>query len=131
MSSGVIVPMRRIVRTTLALLFVTVALGFVTFMLDTSLGYAILIGSSLSTLFFLVTAVVALRSAHLSAEKLAAVVLGSWLLKIIVLIAVLVWLKDQDFYSRPALFFALLLTTAITLVADALITVKTRVPYVE
>ena len=40
-------------------------------------------------------------------------------------------LKDQDFYNRPALFFALLLTTAITLVADALITLKTRVPYVE
>lgn len=131
MSSGVIVPMRRIVKTTLALLFITLALGLVTFMLDTSLGYAILIGSSLSTLFFLVSAIVALRSAHLSAEKLAAVVLGSWLVKIIALIAVLVWLKDQDFYSRPALFLALLLTTSITLVADALITLKTRVPYVE
>lgn len=123
--------MRRIVYLTLALLLGAVILGVLTLLADSALGYGILIGSSLSTIFFLITALVSLRSAHLSAEKLAGVVLGSWLLKIIALIAVLVWLKDQDFYNRPALFFALLLTTAITLVADALITLKTRVPYVE
>lgn len=123
--------MRRIVYTTLALLLGAVILGVLALLIDSALGYGILIGSSLSTIFFLITALVSLRSAHLSAEKLAGVVLGSWLLKIIALIAVLVWLKDQDFYNRPALFFALLLTTAITLVADALITLKTRVPYVE
>lgn len=123
--------MRRIVYLTLALLLGAVILGVLALLADSALGYGILIGSSLSTIFFLITALVSLRSAHLSAEKLAGVVLGSWLLKIIALIAVLVWLKDQDFYNRPALFFALLLTTAITLVADALITLKTRVPYVE
>ena len=123
--------MRRIVYTTLALLLFAVALGLVALLIESALGYGILIGSSLSTVFFLITALVSLRSANLSTEKLAGVVLGSWLLKIIALIGILVWLKDQDFYNRPALFFALLITTAVTLVADALITIKTRVPYVE
>ncbi len=123
--------MRRIVYSTLGLLLIAVAIGLAAILLDAELGYGLLLGSSLSTVFFLITAVVALRSAHLTAEKLAALVLGSWLLKIIALIVILVWLQDQDFYSRPALFLALLLTTAITLVADAMITLKTRVPYVE
>jgi hypothetical protein len=123
--------MRRIVYTTFALLLFAVALGLVALLIESALGYGILIGSSLSTVFFLITALVSLRSANLSAEKLAGVVLGSWLLKIIALIGILVWLKDQDFYNRPALFFALLITTVVTLVADALITIKTRVPYVE
>jgi hypothetical protein len=123
--------MRRIVYTTFALLLFAVALGLVALLIESALGYGILIGSSLSTVFFLITALVSLRSANLSAEKLAGVVLGSWLLKIIALIAILVWLKDQDFYNRTGLFLALLATTTITLVADAIITLKTRVPYVE
>jgi hypothetical protein len=123
--------MRRIVYTTFALLLFAVALGLVALLIESALGYGILIGSSLSTVFFLITALVSLRSANLSAEKLAGVVLGSWLLKIIALIAILVWLKDQDFYNRTGLFLALLVTTTITLVADAIITLKTRVPYVE
>ena len=131
MSSGVTVPLRRIVYATLLLLLGAVLLGVITLFFDTHLGYGILIGSILSTLFFLVTALVTLRSASLSAEKLAGAVLGSWLIKIIMLILILVWLKDQDFYHRTGLFLALLITTTITLVADALITLKTRVPYVE
>ncbi|MFZ9309714.1 MAG: hypothetical protein ACO24W_05975 [Candidatus Nanopelagicales bacterium] len=124
-------PLRRIVTATLVLLIIALAFGVVLFLFDRELGYGILLGSSISMVFFLVTALVTLRSARLSAEKLAAMVLGSWLVKVIVLIAILVWLKDQDFYNRTGLFLALLVTTGITLVADALITLKTRVPYVN
>ena len=131
MSSALVVPMRRIVRATLALLVLAVLLGIVTMFVNQPVGFGILIGSSVSLLFFLVSALVALRTASSSPEKLAIWVLSSWLLKIVVLIAILAWLQNQEFYNRLSLFLALLLTTIITLAADALITIKTRVPYVE
>ena len=131
MSSALVVPMRRIVRATLALLVLAVLLGIVTMFVNQPVGIGILIGSTVSLLFFLVSALVALRTASSSPEKLAIWVLSSWLLKIVVLIAILAWLQNQEFYNRLSLFLALLLTTIITLAADALITIKTRVPYVE
>jgi hypothetical protein len=130
-SSGVIVPMRRIVKMTLLLLLLGVGVGAVVLFINQQVGSGIVIGSSISLGFFLVSAIVALRTATSSPEKLAVIVLSSWLLKIIVLIALLAWLQNQDFYDRLALFLALLFTTVITLVSDALITLKTRVPYVE
>ncbi|MEN9923022.1 MAG: hypothetical protein RIS09_536 [Actinomycetota bacterium] len=131
MSSALVVPMRRIVRATLALLVLAVLLGIVTMLFNQPVGIGILIGSAVSLLFFLVSALVALRTASSSPEKLAIWVLSSWLLKIVVLIAILAWLQNQEFYNRLSLFLSLVLTTIITLIADALITIKTRVPYVE
>lgn len=123
--------MRRIVKFTLLLLMLGVASGLAVWTKDSQVGIGIVIGSALSLGFFLVTAIVALRTATSAPEKLAVVVLSSWLVKMIVLIALLVWLQNQDFYNRLALFMALMLTTVITLVADALISIKTKVPYVE
>ena len=123
--------MRRIVKATLSLLLVSLGVGAVVLFINQQVGSGIVIGSSISLGFFLVSAIVGLRTATSSPEKLAVIVLSSWLLKIIVLIALLAWLQNQDFYDRLALFLALLFTTVITLVADALITLKTLVPYVE
>lgn len=123
--------MRRIVRFTLAFLILGVAVGIVISLSDQPIGYGIIIGSSVSLGFFLVTALVALQTATSAPERLAVVVLSSWLLKLIVLIALLAWLQNQDFYDRVALFLTLTFTTVLTLIADALISVKTKVPYVE
>lgn len=131
MSSGLIAPMRRIVRFTLTFLILAVAVGIVISLLDQPIGYGIMIGSSVSLGFFLVTALVALQTATSAPERLAVVVLSSWLLKMVVLIALLAWLQNQNFYDRVALFLTLTLTTVLTLIADALISVKTKVPYVE
>jgi hypothetical protein len=123
--------MRRIVRFTLGFLILGVACGMVISLSDQPIGYGIIIGSSVSLGFFLVTALVALQTATSAPERLAVVVLSSWLLKMVVLIALLAWLQNQDFYDRLALFLTLTLTTVLTLIADALISVKTKVPYVE
>ncbi len=131
MSSSVIVPMQKIVKSTLALLALAIAAGLLTSLINQPVGYGLLIGSAISLGFFLVTAVVALRTATTSPEKLGLVVLSSWLVKMVVLIALLAWLQNQNFYDRVALFLALVLTTVVTLVADALISIKTRVPYVD
>jgi hypothetical protein len=123
--------MQKIVKSTLALLALAIAAGLLTSLINQPVGYGLLIGSAISLGFFLVTAVVALRTATTSPDKLGLVVLSSWLVKMVVLIALLAWLQNQNFYDRVALFLALILTTVVTLVADALISIKTRVPYVE
>ena len=123
--------MQKIVKSTLALLALAIATGLLTSLINQPVGYGLLIGSAISLGFFLVTAVVALRTATTSPDKLGLVVLSSWLVKMVVLIALLAWLQNQNFYDRVALFLALILTTVVTLVADALISIKTRVPYVE
>ena len=123
--------MKKIVKSTLALLALAIAAGLLTSLVNQPVGYGLLVGSAISLGFFLVTALVALRTATTSPEKLGLVVLSSWLVKMVVLIALLAWLQNQNFYDRVALFLALVLTTVVTLVADALISIKTRVPYVE
>lgn len=123
--------MKKIVKSTLALLALAIAAGLLTSLVNQPVGYGLLVGSAISLGFFLVTALVALRTATTSPEKLGLVVLSSWLVKMVVLIALLAWLQNQNFYDRVALFLALVLTTVVTLVADALISIKTRVPYVD
>lgn len=79
---------------------------------------------------FGVTAITALKTAGISAEKLGAIVLGSWLLKIIALLGILAWMRGQDFYDRPAFFITLLIATAGLLITEARITLTAKVPYV-
>ena len=62
---------------------------------------------------------------------LGAAVLGSWLVKMILLIVILVLLRDADFYSRPVLFITLLVGTVGALVLEALVVSRTQVPYTE
>jgi hypothetical protein len=81
--------------------------------------------------FLGITATVALATARLSPSTLGAAVLGSWLLKIVVLIVVLVVLDGRDFYSRGVFFVVFLLGTAGFLLVEAFVVVRTKVPYVE
>ena len=77
------------------------------------------------------TVAVALATARMDPTKLGMWVLGSWLLKMVLLIVVLVVLRGATFYSRPALFVALLVGTAGSLLLEARVVTSTRVPYVE
>ena len=127
-------PMRRILRT--AGLAAAVALpvaGLVGYLAGGAAGaWGALIGMGIAVVFLAVTVVVALATARTEdAGLLGFAVLASWLVKIIVLIAVMAFLRGQDFYSRPALFIALLVGTAGTLFIEWRVVVTTRVPYVE
>jgi hypothetical protein len=90
-----------------------------------------MLGVLVPVLFLGITAAVALLTARLSTSTLGAAVLGSWLLKIVVLIVVLVALDGRDFYARGVFFVVFLLGTAGFLVVEALVVVRTKVPYVE
>ena len=89
------------------------------------------LGVGVPVAFLSLTTVVALATARLDVGALGAVVLGSWLVKLVVLIAVLAVLRDRDFYSRPVFFWTFLAALVGYLVLEAVLVVRTRAPYVE
>jgi hypothetical protein len=131
--AGLVAPMRR------TLLFA--ALGAVVLLaVAVPIGWAVagvpgvwgaMLGVLVPVLFLGITSAVALLTARLSTSTLGAAVLGSWLLKIVVLIVVLVALDGRDFYARGVFFVVFLLGTAGFLVVEALVVLRTKVPYVE
>lgn len=89
------------------------------------------IGMGLSLIFIGLTSVVALATKKLSVQTLGYVVLISWLSKLLLLVGVLAWLRDQEFYHRPTLLIAMLIGLVGYLTIEALISVKSRTLYVE
>jgi MFS superfamily sulfate permease-like transporter len=89
------------------------------------------IGVGLSITFIGITSVIALATRKLSVQVLGIVVLGSWLLKIVILMSVLAWLRNQDFYHRPSLLIAMLLGLVGYLTIEAVISLKSRSIYVN
>jgi hypothetical protein len=131
--TALVAPMRRILRVggiaAAVALPVSALLGFLA---DGAAGaWGALIGMGLAVAFFAVTIGVALVTARMDPTRLGIWVLGSWLVKMLLLVVVLALLRDAEFYSRPALFVALLVGTAGSLLLEARIVTTTRVPYVE
>ena len=130
---GLVAPMRRVVRT--GAVAAAIALP-VSALLGLLLGgaagaWGALIGMGIAVGFFGITVAVALSTARMGPTQLGVWVLGSWLLKMVLLIVVLALLRGATFYSRPALFVALLLGTVGSLLIEARVVTSTRVPYVE
>jgi hypothetical protein len=130
---AVVRPLRRILLwgAVAALLLVPVAM-FIGHLVAGRPGlWGGLIGALVPLGFFGVTVVVGLLSARMSATALGVVVLGSWLGKMAVLIVVLASLRGADFYDRVVLGVVLLVGTVVVLLLEALVVVRTRVPYVD
>ena len=60
-----------------------------------------------------------------------AVVLGGWLLKIVLLVIVLLFIRDLDFFHRGALLTTVVLALVAVLGAEVWATVSTRTTYVS
>ncbi len=131
--TALVVPMRRMLRAGAVAFAVGLPLSaLVGLLVAGSAGaWGALIGMGLASGFFAMTVVVALVTASLDVTALGAAVLGSWLLKMVLLIAVLALLRGADFYSRPVLFVTLLVGTIGALVLEAVVVTRTRVPYTE
>ena len=130
-NDALIIPMKKILRVgALAFLLVPVISALLFLIGQKSAGWGVLLGGGIPWMFFGVTAITALKTAGISAEKLGAIVLGSWLLKIIALLAILAWMRGQDFYDRPVFFITLLIATTGLLITEARITLTAKVPYV-
>lgn len=89
------------------------------------------IGAGLAIVFSGSTIVTMLLTVASSPQRTAAVVLGGWLAKILVLVVVLAVLRDQEFYSRTALAAVLSIGVVAALAIDYRAVVTGRIPNVE
>lgn len=89
------------------------------------------LGIAIPVAFYSITVIVAVITVRVRPEVFGAAILGSWVVKIAVLIGVLAALSNADFYSRGAFFIAFVVGTVGYLIAEAIIVVRTRVPYLE
>lgn len=130
---GVRIPMSAVLKwgTGGSLVAVVLAAG-VGWLVDGSAGlWGGVLGIAIPVVFYSITVIVALVTLRVRPEVFGAAILGSWVVKIAVLIGVLAALSNADFYSRGAFFVAFVVGTVGYLVAEALIVVKTRVPFIE
>lgn len=89
------------------------------------------IGVGLALVFSGTTVVAMLRTLHSAPHTMAAVVMGTWLAKVLVVIVALALLREQDFYSRGVLAAVLALGVLGSAVLDYRAVSTGRVPYVE
>jgi len=90
-----------------------------------------LIGVGLALVFSGTTVVAMLRTVHSSPQTMAAVVMGTWLAKVVVVIVVLALIRDADFYSKPVLAVVLLVGVLGSAYLDYRAVYSARLPYVE
>ncbi|MGW9569000.1 MULTISPECIES: hypothetical protein [Prescottella] len=89
-----------------------------------------LLGAAVGGGFILCTVLVVLLTAKLPAVTAGAVLLGSWLLKMILAITVLAILDPLDFYNRQAMVIVIVLSLVVVLGAETYGVLQTKVPYV-
>ena len=92
--------------------------------------WGVLIGAAIGGGFVPLTASGLFTSSTTPATT-GAVVLGSWLLKIVVLIIVLVIIRDMQFYDRMALLVTLVLALIVVLATEVWGVITARVTYVN
>lgn len=124
---------RRALRDTVVLLVALAVLGVGVGALVAGLPgvWGALIGVALALVFSGTTVVAMLRTIDSSPNTMAAVVMGTWLAKVLVVIVVLAVIRDMDFYHRGVLAAVLALGVVGSAVLDFRAVNGGRVPYVE
>ena len=92
--------------------------------------YGALIGAAVGG-FILFTALGVLLTAKLPALTAGAVLLGTWLLKMILAMVVLFVLSDMDFYNKTALVLVIIMSLVVVLGAETYGVLGTKTPYVD
>lgn len=90
-----------------------------------------LIGAAVGGAFVLTTAIVVVATAHSAPQTTAAVVLGTWLLKLLAAMGIVAALSQFDFYSRPAFAVTVVVALIVVLAGETWAILKTKAPYVE
>ncbi|AKE38965.1 hypothetical protein NG00_00902 [Corynebacterium camporealensis] len=126
-------PLQRAVRIgALALAVITVlSLVIWGWLRDLPGIWAVLIGAGIGGGFVLLTALSVLLTSGTSPSTTMAVVLGGWLLKIVLLIIVLLFIRDLTFYDNLAMFITVVLALLTTLAAEVWAVITSRVTYVS
>lgn len=125
--------LRRAMRDTLLLVGALLVLGVAVGALVAGLPgvYGALIGAGLAAFFCATTIWSMMRTIGTSPGTMAAVVMGAWAAKVVVLIVVLALLRGADFYDR----WVLLAVLAVGAIGSALLDYRAvrdgRLPYVQ
>lgn len=90
-----------------------------------------LMGAAVGGAFVLTTAIVVIATAHSAPQTTAAVVLGTWLVKLLAAMGIVAVLSRFDFYSRPAFAVTVIAALIVVLAVETWAILKTRAPYVE
>lgn len=90
-----------------------------------------LMGAAIGGVFVLLTAVVMVATARSTPHITGAVLLGTWLLKLIVAIGVVAALKPLDFYSKRAFAVTLVIAMVVVLATETLAIIRNPAPVVE
>ncbi|SKC73585.1 hypothetical protein [Plantibacter cousiniae (nom. nud.)] len=132
----------RVFRTALrysALLALVIAVvgGVVGWSVDGSRGLtSAFIGTAMALVFLGITSVSILFANRWSGQEffvgiLFGVVMGSWLVKFVIFLVLGFILKDQPWVNAPILFGSVIVGVVGSLVIDAVVAAKVRVPYVS
>ena len=130
---GLRTPMTRVLKwVSTGILVALPVVSVIGFLIDGAAGaWGAALGLAIPAVFFTITVAVALGTARARTEVFGAVVLGSWLVKIVLLIAVMVALRDADFFNKTIFFVCFVIGIVGYLFTEAMIVIRTRVPYVE
>lgn len=90
-----------------------------------------LVGAAVGGGFILFTGLGVLLTARLSATTAGAVLLGTWLLKMLLAIGVLAAIDNLTFYNRSTLAAVILAALVVVLGAETYGLLRQRTPYVE
>ncbi|MDV8000554.1 hypothetical protein [Rhodococcus sp. IEGM 1408] len=90
-----------------------------------------LLGAAIGGVFVLLTAVVVVATARTSPTVTGAVLLGTWLLKLIVAIGLVAALKPLDFYSKRAFALTIVVAMVVVLATETVAIIRHPAPSVE
>ncbi len=124
---------RRALRDALILLAVLAVAGpVVGWFVSGSRGvWGAVVGAALAAVFSLTTPLVMLRTVRSSLVTVTGVVMGTWLIKVVVVVAVLAAVRNADALDKQVLGFVLLVGVLGSLAADLKATSDVRIPYTQ
>ncbi len=93
--------------------------------------WGVLIGAGVGGAFILLTVITIMATAKLPPTMTMAAVMGSWFLKMVVVLVVMALLGRMDFYSKGALVSMLIGAIIAVLGAEVWGVMKTNAPYVD
>lgn len=125
--------MRAVVRTAVIGLAIAVPVGaLLGWVVDGAEGViGALLGLALPAFFLGITVAVALLTARRSPQVMGAVLIFSWLGKMLVLIGAMTLLNGWDGWSRGVFTVTFLIGVAGWLAGEAYVVARSRVPYVD
>ncbi len=111
---------------------VAVVAGVVGWMVARADGvWTALAGASVATVFGLVTTLAAWRGTKGDPATFIAWVMGTWLIKILVVVALVIVFGNQSWLVRPLFGVALVVGVLAALAVDIIALTRSRVPYVD